>query len=51
MATTTHPEKEIVRLWLADRRTAGTPPPTPAQIRTELGWKLEGAVDPNGTTR
>jgi hypothetical protein len=51
MATTTHPEKEIVRSWLADRRTAGAPPPTPEQIKIELGWRLVGAVDPNGTTR
>lgn len=51
MATVTHPDKEIVRTWLADRRVAGTPPPTPEQIRTELSWKMLGSTDPHGTTR
>lgn len=40
MPTTTRPSNQQVRDFMARRRTAGTPPPTPEQIRTELGWKL-----------
>lgn len=38
MAETTHPSKEVVRRYLEDRRKAKAPPPTPEQVRRELGW-------------
>jgi hypothetical protein len=39
---TTHPSKEQVRDWLRLRRTLAypAPPPSPEQIRRELGWDL-----------
>lgn len=32
------PSKEAVRAWTQQRQAARKPPPTPEQIRTELGW-------------
>ena len=40
MATTTHPSKETVHSWFMQRRAEKTPPPSPEQIRRELGWDL-----------
>lgn len=40
MTKTTHPPKEQVRAWSVRRRTERTPPPSPDQIRRELGWDL-----------
>lgn len=40
MATANHPSKEQVRKFMAERREAKTPPPSPEQIRRELGWGL-----------
>lgn len=41
MATaTTAPSKEAVRLWFTQRQAVRTPPPTPEQIRRELGWEM-----------
>jgi phosphoribosylaminoimidazole-succinocarboxamide synthase len=40
MAQTTHPSKDLVRNWLHQRQAERTPPPTPEQVREELGWKL-----------
>lgn len=37
---TTHPSKEEVRAWLKREVAAKTPPPTPEDIRRELGWGL-----------
>lgn len=37
---TTHPSKEAVRRLMQQRRQEHTPPPTPEQIRTQLGWRL-----------
>lgn len=34
------PTKEQTRKWLQERSTAKTPPPSPEQIRKELGWEL-----------
>ncbi len=34
------PTKEQTRKWLQNRSTAKTPPPTPEQIKRELGWDL-----------
>lgn len=46
MATKEQPTKEAVRAWLADRRDANTPPPSPQDIRRELGWQLDAGYDP-----
>ena len=36
----TQPTKEQVRDWMEDKRRKDEPPPTPEQIRRELGWEL-----------
>lgn len=41
MTTVSHPPKERVRAYLAERTRAESPPPTPDDIRTQLGWWLE----------
>lgn len=40
MAQTTKPEKQVVREWMQHRQVERKPPPTPEQIRRELGWVL-----------
>lgn len=35
------PTKEELQAWLKQRHEAKAPPPTPEQIRRELGWQLE----------
>jgi hypothetical protein len=44
MTQTTHPSKEQVRQFMRQRRVERTPPPSPEQIRRELGWHLEAAA-------
>ncbi|MDC8757377.1 hypothetical protein [Janthinobacterium fluminis] len=34
----THPTKEQVRAYMHQREGARKPPPTPAEIRRQLGW-------------
>lgn len=38
--TTTHPTKEQVRAYMAERRVSQQPPQTPEEIRRQLGWGL-----------
>lgn len=40
MITTTHPTKEAVREYMGRRIWSPDPPPTPDEIRRELGWDL-----------
>ncbi len=40
MSAITHPPKHIVREYLARRARDLTPPPTPEEIRRQLGWGL-----------
>jgi len=41
MTDTTHPTKESVRAYMARRtRAAPEPPPSPEEIRRQLGWHL-----------
>jgi hypothetical protein len=40
MATATKPTKFEVRSWMQQRQSTPTPPPSPDQIRRELGWNL-----------
>lgn len=37
---TTHPTKEQVRAYMAAREAARRPPPSPEEIRRQLGWRL-----------
>lgn len=39
----TKPTPQQVRAWMTQRRTEKTAPPTPEQIRRELGWGLVAA--------
>ena len=41
----THPTKEQVRAYMARRESARRPPPSPAEIRRQLGWQLTPAND------
>lgn len=40
MQTVTHPMKEAVRDWLDERTRADDPPPSPEEIRRQLGWGM-----------
>lgn len=40
MKQTTHPTKQAVRDYLERRAHAVKPPPTPEEIRRQLGWGL-----------
>lgn len=40
MPTITHPPKHIVREYLARRTRDASPPPTPEEIRRQLGWGM-----------
>ena len=44
MPQTSKPSNQQVRTWLQQRRQDGTPPPSPEQIRRELGWGLVEAA-------
>jgi hypothetical protein len=39
----THPSKEQVRAYMLRREADRRPPPTPAEIRRQLGWRLTPA--------
>lgn len=42
MATqVTHPPKELVREYLNRRVRSQKPPPTPEEIRRQLGWGMQ----------
>jgi hypothetical protein len=40
MSTITHPPKQVVRQYLERRARDPKPPPTPEEIRRELGWGM-----------
>ena len=40
-----HPTKEQVRAYMAERELARRPPPSPSEIRRQLGWRLAPADD------
>ncbi|MGZ8288821.1 MAG: hypothetical protein ACXW2U_04240 [Telluria sp.] len=40
MSTFTHPPKHLVREYLQRRKRESAPPPTPEEIRRQLGWEL-----------
>ncbi len=37
----TQPTKEQVRAYMAERERARLPPPSPEEIRRQLGWRLQ----------
>ncbi len=37
---TTHPTKQQVREWMESRQVEHEPPPTPEEVRKQLGWDL-----------
>lgn len=40
MTPVTHPSPQQVRDWMKQRQAEQKPPPTPEEIRRELGWEL-----------
>lgn len=40
MPQASHPTKEQVRQYMQQRQEEHRPPPTPEQIKRELGWHL-----------
>jgi hypothetical protein len=38
--TTSHPPKHLVREYLERRAKDSAPPPTPEEIRRQLGWGM-----------
>lgn len=40
MSQTTQPSKHLVRAWLERRSKEVKPPPTPEEIRRQLGWDM-----------
>jgi hypothetical protein len=40
MTNTTRPPPHLVREWLERRTHSEEPPPTPEEIRRQLGWKI-----------
>lgn len=40
MAATNHPAKQAVHDWMARRQRERTPPPSPEEVRRQLGWHL-----------
>ena len=47
----THPTKEQVRAYMAERELARRPPPAPAEIRRKLGWRLAPSEPEQGLYR
>ncbi len=43
MATITHPPKQAVRAYLESRYRDPKPPPSPEEIRRQLGWGMAPA--------
>lgn len=40
MTQTTKPSNQQVRSWMQQRQVDRTPPPSPDQVRRELGWQM-----------
>lgn len=40
MPTTSHPPKHLVREYLERRAREASPPPSPEEIRRQLGWGM-----------
>jgi hypothetical protein len=51
MPSTTHPSKEQVRQWMAERKERAAPPPSPEEVRRQLGWEMLYNNDPRAGER
>jgi hypothetical protein len=40
MSTTTKPTKQQLRAYLYERQQSKEPPPSPEEVRRQLGWQL-----------
>jgi hypothetical protein len=40
LRTTSHPPKHLVREYLERRTKESAPPPTPEEVRRQLGWGM-----------
>lgn len=40
MVNVTHPDKELVRAYMSAPERKESPPPSPDQIKRQLGWGL-----------
>jgi hypothetical protein len=40
MHQTSKPDRELLRNWMQQRQVAVTPPPSPEEVRRQLGWGL-----------
>jgi hypothetical protein len=40
MPTTSHPPKHLVREYLERRTKESAPPPSPEEVRRQLGWGM-----------
>jgi hypothetical protein len=49
MTTANHPSKFLVRSYLMRRTHASSPPPTPDEVRRQLGWGML-VIDPKPNT-
>ena len=43
MHQTSKPDRELVRSWMLQRQVDRVPPPSPEEVRRQLGWGLVGA--------
>ena len=50
-ATTKNPPKHLVREYLARRSRDPQPPPTPEEIRRQLGWGMADAGGPEAVNQ
>lgn len=53
MSATTHPPKHLVRQYLERRAREHKPPPSPEEVRRQLGWDMLMPADlklPNSRT-
>ncbi|WP_395406249.1 hypothetical protein ACHMW6_06140 [Pseudoduganella sp. UC29_106] len=45
---TNRPSQQQIRSYLAERRDSRLPPPSPEEIRRQLGWGLKQSVRDTG---
>ena len=45
MKPVTHPTHQEVRDWMKQRQVEHKPPPSPSEVRRQLGWFLHKSAD------
>jgi len=40
MTHTSKPDREVVRSWMRERQVERVPPPSPEEVRRQLGWHM-----------